>query len=178
MAPISSGAPAALPLLQLREKGYDGQIYGTLGAVSWFVGLIDDRTAQEVWGDDPNVLICSSTMPAGSATAADGGVRFGTEFALQPSLLTFPTPSLAGSAAVPSNVELLVNGTQRFQTDVGQGPFSINQVPLVTGAGQVTLVIRDPLGVERRVTSITGQPLRAQRRRDCVTSSATAVGST
>lgn len=82
-----------------------------------------------------------------------GGVRFGTEFALQPSLLTFPTPSLAGSAAVPSNVELLVNGTQRFQTDVGQGPFSINQVPLVTGAGQVTLVIRDPLGVERRVTS-------------------------
>ena len=28
----ASGAPAALPLLQLREKGYDGQIYGTLGA--------------------------------------------------------------------------------------------------------------------------------------------------
>ena len=32
--------------------------------------------------------------------------------------------------------------------------------------------------IERRVTSITGQPLRAQRRRDCVTSSATASGST
>ncbi|MGY3551463.1 ABC transporter substrate-binding protein [Bradyrhizobium sp. USDA 4469] len=28
----ASGAPAALPLLQLREKGYEGQIYGTLGA--------------------------------------------------------------------------------------------------------------------------------------------------
>lgn len=28
----ASGAPAALPLLQLREKGYAGQIYGTLGA--------------------------------------------------------------------------------------------------------------------------------------------------
>ncbi|RTE92180.1 ABC transporter substrate-binding protein [Bradyrhizobium sp. LVM 105] len=28
----ASGAPAALPLMQLREKGYEGQIYGTLGA--------------------------------------------------------------------------------------------------------------------------------------------------
>ncbi|CUT15266.1 Leucine isoleucine valine threonine and alaninebinding protein [Bradyrhizobium sp.] len=28
----ASGAPAALPLLQLREKGFTGQIYGTLGA--------------------------------------------------------------------------------------------------------------------------------------------------
>jgi outer membrane usher protein len=93
-----------------------------------------------------------------------GGVRIGTEFALQPSLLTFPTPSLAGSAAVPSNVELLVNGTQRFQADVDQGPFSINQVPLVTGAGEVTLVIRDPLGIERRVKSsyyVSSRLLRA-----------------
>lgn len=28
----ASGAPAALPLLQLREKGFAGQVYGTLGA--------------------------------------------------------------------------------------------------------------------------------------------------
>lgn len=93
-----------------------------------------------------------------------GGIRIGTEFALQPNLLTFPTPALAGSAAVPSNVELLVNGTQRFQTDVGQGPFSISQVPLVTGAGDVTLVIRDPLGIERRVKSsyyVSSRLLRA-----------------
>jgi 3-hydroxy-9,10-secoandrosta-1,3,5(10)-triene-9,17-dione monooxygenase len=52
-----------------------GWTYGTLGAVSWFLGLIDDRAAQEVWGRDNSVLICSSTMPAGSATATDGGVK-------------------------------------------------------------------------------------------------------
>jgi 3-hydroxy-9,10-secoandrosta-1,3,5(10)-triene-9,17-dione monooxygenase len=52
-----------------------GWVYGTLGAVSWFLGLIDERTAQEVWGSDPDVLICSSTMPAGTATAVEGGVR-------------------------------------------------------------------------------------------------------
>ena len=82
-----------------------------------------------------------------------GGVRWGTDFGLQPGLVTFATPAFAGRTAVPSSVELLVNDALRFQTDVDQGPFSINQVPLVTGAGEVTLVVRDALGVERRVTS-------------------------
>jgi outer membrane usher protein len=82
-----------------------------------------------------------------------GGVRLGTEFSLQPNLVTFPTPAFTGRTAIPSNVELLVNNAQRFQAEVAQGPFSIDQVPLVNGAGEVTLVIRDALGVERRVTS-------------------------
>jgi outer membrane usher protein len=82
-----------------------------------------------------------------------GGIRLGTDFSLQPNLVTFPTPAFTGRTAIPSNVELLVNNAQRFQTDVAQGPFSIDQVPLVNGAGDVTLVIRDALGVERRVTS-------------------------
>lgn len=52
-----------------------GWAFGVLGAVTWFLGLIDDRAAREVWGSDPNALICSSTMPAGKATAASGGFR-------------------------------------------------------------------------------------------------------
>ncbi|MDF0544404.1 fimbria/pilus outer membrane usher protein [Sphingobium sp. H39-3-25] len=80
-----------------------------------------------------------------------GGIRFGTEFALQPGLITFPTPDFAGQAAVPSNVELLVNDSMRFRGTVDQGPFSIAQVPVVTGAGDVTLVVRDSLGVQRQI---------------------------
>ena len=52
-----------------------GWAFGVLGAVTWFLGLIDDRVAQEVWGDDSDALICSSTMPAGKAVAVDGGFR-------------------------------------------------------------------------------------------------------
>jgi len=52
-----------------------GWIYGVLGVVTWFLGLIDDRVAQEVWGHDTTTLICSSTMPAGKAAAVDGGLR-------------------------------------------------------------------------------------------------------
>ena len=52
-----------------------GWAFGVLGAVTWFLGLIDDRVAREVWGGDTNALICSSTMPAGKATIVDGGFR-------------------------------------------------------------------------------------------------------
>jgi 3-hydroxy-9,10-secoandrosta-1,3,5(10)-triene-9,17-dione monooxygenase len=52
-----------------------GWTYGVLGVVSWFLGVMDDRSAQEVWGHDTTTLICSSTMPAGTATPVDGGYR-------------------------------------------------------------------------------------------------------
>ena len=93
-----------------------------------------------------------------------GGIRIGTEFSLQPDLITFPTPAFTGRTTLPSNVELLVNGARQFQTDVGQGPFSIDQVPLVTGAGDVTLVTRDALGIERRIETsyyVSSRLLRA-----------------
>jgi 3-hydroxy-9,10-secoandrosta-1,3,5(10)-triene-9,17-dione monooxygenase len=52
-----------------------GWVYGVIGVVSWFLGVMDDRAAQEVWGNDTASLICSSTMPAGKAIAMDGGFR-------------------------------------------------------------------------------------------------------
>ncbi len=50
-------------------------IYGVSGVHPWFMALLDDRAAQEVWGEDTSVLICSSLMPAGQATAVAGGYR-------------------------------------------------------------------------------------------------------
>ena len=51
-----------------------GWIYGVSGVHPWFMAILEDR-AQEVWGGDNTRLICSSLMPAGKATAADGGYR-------------------------------------------------------------------------------------------------------
>ncbi|HEY1361459.1 MAG TPA: acyl-CoA dehydrogenase family protein [Xanthobacteraceae bacterium] len=50
-------------------------IYGVSGVHPWFMALLDDRAAQDVWGADRSTLICSSLMPAGSAVAAAGGFR-------------------------------------------------------------------------------------------------------
>lgn len=77
-----------------------------------------------------------------------GGFQMGTNFATQPYFVTFPTPVLSGDAALPSSVDLLVNDSRRFTEDVEAGPFTIEDVPLVTGAGEVTAVVRDVLGRE------------------------------
>src|SRR5216684_2980420 len=50
-------------------------IYGVSGVHPWFMALLDDRAAQEVWGGDSSTLICSSLMPAGKATTVEGGFR-------------------------------------------------------------------------------------------------------
>ena len=52
-----------------------GWIYGVSGVHPWFMALLDDRAAQEVWGTDSSRLICSSLMPAGKAKASESGFR-------------------------------------------------------------------------------------------------------
>jgi alkylation response protein AidB-like acyl-CoA dehydrogenase len=50
-------------------------VYGVVGVHPWFVALLDDRAAKDIWGKDDNTLICSSLMPSGVAKPADGGFR-------------------------------------------------------------------------------------------------------
>lgn len=74
------------------------------------------------------------------------GVQWGRNFALRPDLVTFPVSSLSASSVVPSSVSLYVNGVQQYSGNVPAGPFVVNQIPGITGAGQATLVTRDALG--------------------------------
>src|SRR3954465_5632846 len=50
-------------------------VYGVVGVHPWFVALLDDRAAKDIWGKDASTLICSSLMPTGMAKAVDGGFR-------------------------------------------------------------------------------------------------------
>lgn len=52
-----------------------GWVYGVLGVHPWLMGLMDPRAAHDVWGEDTDVRLCSSLMPAGRAVAVDGGFR-------------------------------------------------------------------------------------------------------
>ena len=81
-----------------------------------------------------------------------GGVQFGTNFATQPEMITFPQPSFEGTAAVPSALDVVVNGTLRSSTEVPSGAFHLDEIPVVTGAGQIQVVTRDLLGREQVVT--------------------------
>jgi len=52
-----------------------GWIYGVCGVHPWFMAVLDEQAAEEVWGRDETTLICSSLMPAGRAVLASGGYR-------------------------------------------------------------------------------------------------------
>lgn len=82
-----------------------------------------------------------------------GGIKWGTDFSLQPGFMTFPSPTFNGQAQLPSAVQLYVNNVLNYQGQVDQGPFSLNRLPVVSGAGDVSVVVRDILGVEHRIRS-------------------------
>jgi len=75
-----------------------------------------------------------------------GGVRFSRDFDTNPGFITYPIPTIGGSAALPSTVELLINNQGRMTTQAPAGPFAITNVPIVTGGGQMQLVVTDLLG--------------------------------
>lgn len=75
-----------------------------------------------------------------------GGIQVVSDFSMRPDLVTFPLPSVSGTAAVPSTVDVLVNGTRAFSGPVGAGPFEIPSLPVVTGAGTIALTLTDALG--------------------------------
>ncbi len=81
------------------------------------------------------------------------GIQFGTNFALRPDLLTLPLLSVAGQATLPSTVNVFVNGRQVTSQQVPPGPFVVNQLPAVTGTGEVTLVVQDAQGRTQVVTT-------------------------
>lgn len=80
------------------------------------------------------------------------GIQIARNFAVQPGFVTMPLPALSGSAAVPSVVEVYVNDALRDSRSVRPGPFEITDVPIVTGSGEVQLVVRDLLGREQLLT--------------------------
>ena len=109
--------------------------------------------------DDPDSV--SSFRFGDSITGASrewgGAVRFGglqwaTDFATRPGLVTMPLPTLAGEAALPSALDLYVNGALRMRSDAPMGPFTIQDVPALTGAGEIAVVVRDLLGREQVIT--------------------------
>lgn len=82
-----------------------------------------------------------------------GGIRLGTDFSLRPDEITFPTPSISSEAALPGLVDVIINDAERFSTDVPAGPFTLSDLPVITGAGTAQLVMTDVLGRESVVTA-------------------------
>lgn len=75
-----------------------------------------------------------------------GGVQLSSDFNLRPDLVTYPLPTISAAAAVPSTVNVLVNGIRQYSQEVQPGPFVIRTLPVVTGAGEVAVAVEDAVG--------------------------------
>lgn len=109
---------------------------------------VDDERALTFEGGD----LVTRTLPwAGSVRL--GGVQISRDFSVRPDIVTYPLPTFAGSAAVPSSVDLFINGNRATGGAVDPGPFTLGDVPYVNGAGEAVVVTTDAQG--RRVATST-----------------------
>ncbi len=143
----------------------EGWIYSPLGTVSsaGFVRLDGFRSAKFVrlessWrytdvrraisyrvGD----LITSG--PNWARPVRLGGVSVTRNFRVRPDIVTMPLPSLSGTAAVPTTVDVYLNNVRVHTQQVDPGPFTITNIPAISSAGVARLVMRDAAGRETEI---------------------------
>jgi len=127
----------------------------TRGAADWSDHNVRLDTSWSMSFPDSMVTLRAGDALTGatawSRSTRLGGVQIGTNFALQPYRVTTPLPAFTGAATLPSEVELYINGMRQYATNVPAGPFQLNTVPGISGAGNAQIVLTDSLG---RVTSM------------------------
>ena len=81
-----------------------------------------------------------------------GGLQVQRDFATRPDLVTLPLPSFSGSAAVPSTVDVYVNDVRTISQDVDNGPFRMTNLPILSGQGNASVIVRDSSGRDVETT--------------------------
>jgi outer membrane usher protein len=81
-----------------------------------------------------------------------GGIRISRQFSVRPDLITYPLLQYSGSAAVPTSVELFINGAKAGSNEINAGPFTLNNVPYISGRGEAVIVTTDALGRQVETT--------------------------
>lgn len=142
---------------------FEGRMFSPAGVVSQtFVattgasGLSEATRLDSQWAySDPSTML---TYRAGDLITGGldwtrptrlAGLQLQRNFQLRSDLVTLPIPEISGSAAVPSTIDVYLNGAQRFSKQVAAGPFELVNLPVVTGAGTARVVVRDSSGQEK-----------------------------
>jgi outer membrane usher protein len=125
---------------------------GNFGLGSDFISL--DTAYLREFPDDLTEIKIGDSISRGSSWSNPlrfGGLQWGTNFAIQPGYVSYPTANFAGQAALPSTLDVYINDALRYRGDVNQGPFQLNQIPTVTGGGEAQVVLTDMLGRQQVV---------------------------
>jgi outer membrane usher protein len=156
----NTGTISSVPL----SGTFAARTFGPFGLVEQTFSLLSDpfkfRRLDTTWSfSDPGAM---RTFRAGDVVTGAlswtrptrlGGVQVQNDFDLRSDIVTHPVPSISGSAALPSTVDIYINNTNRYSGEVPEGPFDIVDVPVLTGAGTIELVVRDVSGKEVTTTA-------------------------
>lgn len=104
----------------------------------------------KVWSFVAGDIFTGSKNNWGSAVRI-GGLQIQRNFATRPDLITYPLPQFNGQAALPSTVDLIINGQKVDSSQVQSGPFVLSNVPFINGKGEAVIVTTDTVG--RQVTT-------------------------
>ncbi|MGK0273154.1 MAG: outer membrane usher protein, partial [Cocleimonas sp.] len=96
------------------------------------------------------IIIGDSVSSAGSWSrpVRFGGITWSTDFSLNSGFISTAAPTINGSTALPSTIDVLIDNQKQQSNSVDAGPFQINDVPTMSGTGLINIVVKDILGVE------------------------------
>jgi len=95
----------------------------------------------------------SFTKPAiWSNSTRFAGVQYATNFSVRPNLVTYPLLDFRGKSELPSSVELFSNNIPIYNAKARMGDFDINNIPVITGRGDLIIRTQDITGKIQTVT--------------------------
>ncbi len=121
-------------------------------------GFVPRRLNTQFFHDFPQSMTTLTVGDSFSAfspwarTVAYAGVRYASKFATQPGFVPTPLPGIAGQASQPSMVDVYVDNVKRLSQPVAAGPFAIQNVPVISGQGEIRMVVTDLLGRQQVIT--------------------------
>jgi outer membrane usher protein FimD/PapC len=80
-----------------------------------------------------------------------GGISYSKRYAVDPYFIKHPQIEFAGTAALPTELEVYLDGVPIRRERLSPGEFELKNISSHTGAGLLEVVLRDPFGREERI---------------------------
>lgn len=81
-----------------------------------------------------------------------GGIQLRRDFSIRPDIVTIPLLSFEGVATVPSSIDVFIENNRVYSTSTNEGPFALEDIPVIDRNGDAQIVITDVFGNQRSVT--------------------------
>jgi outer membrane usher protein len=134
-------AGLSLGLGDLLQSGVTFEPDGS--AIRGLTTLTVDRPSGMLRFDAGDTVAPASGLGGGAVVLGAGVAR---DFSLDPYFVSSPRPSMAGFAATPSTAEVWVNGSLARREALPPGSYDLWNLPVVSGANDVRVVVRDAFG--------------------------------